>query len=239
MNLHRDLQIQTALNLCKQFLHSLNGRVSKEVWDQSYDVLQQIDRGLEAVQSGEGPVETNFTAMGSLNEIAGNPFASGWPAIDHQIKLIESEFNELKAGIAARDVHEVRDGIQDMLVTVYGLAWRGGFPADVDAAEVVRSNLSKFDKTLEDAEITAEKYRKIGVETYYLPYSSKHDENLVFYVTRCAETVKGTDGKEYPKHKWLKSYRFQEPVYAPLHPIVARSLNFDFSLPDSNNPASA
>ena len=223
MNLHRDLQAQTALNLCKQFLHSLNGRVPLQVWQEVYDVLQQVDRGLEAVQS-EGDHQTNFTAMCKLNDIAGNPMNGGWPAIDHQIRLIESEFNELKDGIEARDIHEVRDGIQDMLVTVYGLAWRGGFPADVDAAEVVRSNLSKFDQTIDDARLTSEKYKAIGVETYQLKVTSEGDASIIYYVTRSAADQEGTDGKKYPKDKWLKSHRFQEPVYAPLHPLVAKTL---------------
>lgn len=230
MNLHRDLQIQTALNLCKQFASMVQYYINDDCWtgpgardalNAAKELLPQIDRALEAVQS-EGDHQTNFTAMGMLNTLADNPFNSGWSAIDHQIKLIESEFNELKDGIVARDIHEVRDGIQDMLVTVYGLAWRGGFPADVDAAEVVRSNLSKFDPSKEDAILTKNKYLAIGVETFTKTRTLEDGEICV--VTFSAVDQVGTDGKKYPKNKWLKSHRFQEPVYTPLHPLVAKTL---------------
>lgn len=224
MNLHRDLQLQNALNVAKQFLHSLNGRVSEAVWKDSYDALQEIEKGFEALAVGDQIERTNFTAMGRLNEIAGNGMNGGWPAITHQIKLIESEFNELKDGIEARDIHEVRDGIQDILVTTYGLAWRAGFPADLDAAEVVRSNMSKFDTTIDDARLTTQKYLAIGVKTYQLKVTDEGDDSIVYYITRSAEDQKGTDGKSYPMNKWLKSHRFEEPKYCPLHPLVAAEL---------------
>jgi hypothetical protein len=230
MNLHRDIQLQNALILAKQFASMVQMHISDDCWTgkgaaeafkASQEVLQQLDRGLEVLAEGPDDEITNFVAMCRLNEIAGNDTNGGWPAIDRQIKLIESEFNELKDGVDARDVHEVRDGIQDILVTTYGMAWRAGFHADIDAAEVVRSNLSKFDTTEEDAKQTAAKYSAIDVKTTYTP---KSNGRITFYVTHSAEDQTGADGKSYPKGKWLKSHRFQEPKYCPLHPLVAAEL---------------
>lgn len=166
---------------------------------------------------------TNYIATAVINAIAGNETNGGWDAIDHQLKIITSEFEELRdLGIRDRNIHELRDGIQDLLFTVYGLAWRAGIDADVDFAEVVRSNMTKFDNTDEDALLTQQKYEAIGVITRCLRVTA--EDGKVYYVTKSAIDQTGLDGKSYPAGKYLKSHRFEEPVYASLEPEVEAML---------------
>lgn len=169
---------------------------------------------------------SNYTDTATINAIAGNDTNGGWDAIDHQLKIITSEFEEMRdLGVKARNIHELRDGIQDLLFTVYGMAWRAGMDADVDFAEVVRSNLTKFDGNEEDALATQQKYEAIGVHTHCLKVTAENGR--VFYVTKSAVDQQGRDGKYYPAGKYLKSVRFEEPQYAPLDPAVEARLRSD------------
>lgn len=149
-----------------------------------------------------------------INETAGNLTNSGWAAADHQIKIIESEFEELKEGIATRDEKELRDGIADLLFTVIGLAHRLALPSIADLAEVVRSNLTKFDTSEEDAIKTRDKYLEIQVVTYYLV--KEGPEGTLLFVTYSASDQIDTAGKKYIANKWLKSYKWEDVNLAPL-----------------------
>lgn len=165
--------------------------------------------------SDDSGVQSNFRLTSMINAIAGNPPNAGWEAIDKQIDIIRSEFNELRDGIAARDIHELRDGIQDLLFTVYGLAHRAGIDADQDFLEVVRSNLTKFDESEHDALLTRAKYDEQGVATNCVIIRDTQD-GRAYYVTRSAKDQNDHRGKFMPGGKWLKSYKFVEPQYDPL-----------------------
>lgn len=180
--------------------------------------------------------KTNFSATALINNLAGNlkgdPANPDWAAIEKQFKLIESEFSvEMREHIANRDIVALRDDIGDVLFTTYGMGHRAGFPVDLDYAEVCRSNMSKFDRSEEDALKTKAKYDALGVETVYklrivemeheMPGNSpSFFQDEVFYVTYSAKDQNGNDpgdvpaGKfKYPAGKWLKSFRFEEPKY--------------------------
>lgn len=150
----------------------------------------------------------------AINQMAGNFANAGWLAADHQIRIIESEFDELKEGIASRDEKELRDGIADLLFTVIGLAHRLGLPSIADLAEVVRSNLTKFDPTVEDAIKTHAKYQAIGVDTYRVEKFAP--DNTSCFVTYSTHDQVDTAGKKYIANKWLKSYRWEDVDLEPL-----------------------
>lgn len=159
---------------------------------------------------------SNFKMMAMLNTLAGNNSNAGWEAIKKQLKLVQDELKELSDGIDAKDIHELRDGIADVLVTIYGLAHRAGIDADADLLEVVLSNLTKFDpEGTSDIQRTVKKYLDIGVETVQLVSPNPVGEGELL-VTKSAYDQNGTDGKNYPKGKWLKSANFEEPVFSPL-----------------------
>lgn len=149
-----------------------------------------------------------------INQTAGNMANAGWAAADHQIRIIESEFEELKEGIATRDEKELRDGVADLLFTVIGLAHRLSLPSIADLAEVVRSNLTKFDTSEEDALKTCDKYLEIQVSTYYT--AKTNPDGTVLFVTYSATDQVDTAGKKYIADKWLKSYRWEDVNLEPL-----------------------
>lgn len=153
---------------------------------------------------------TNFDKVSKLNSIFGrqqtNAEEQNWDAIEEQFEIIESEFNELKDAIANRNWKEVKDGIGDVLVTTYGLGYVINIDCDWLMDNIDLSNMSKFDLTLEDAQATQKKYSEIGVETVI-----GHNEEHGLYFVLSAKDQVGTDGKEYPAKKMLKSINFKEP----------------------------
>lgn len=157
-----------------------------------------------------------------INDGAGNIANQGWAAADHQMRIIESEFNELKTlGVAARNIHELRDGIGDLLFTVVGLAFRCGLDSIGDFAEVVRANQSKFDYTERDAALTVEKYAKLSVKVY------QKVDDLAGGIRRWVTFADGDqhpDENGKPKYihgKWLKSHNFRD-VEFDLLPMTNR-----------------
>jgi predicted HAD superfamily Cof-like phosphohydrolase len=165
--------------------------------------------------------ETSFVKTSRINHIAGNligdPNNPDWAALERQINLIQSELDEAKDSLAKRDIETLRDDVGDVLFTAYGLGHRAGFPVDEDFGEVCRSNMTKFDSNEDDAVGTVLKYEKIGVEARATPKVVIVDGvTKTFYVTHSTKDQTGTDGRSYPGGKWLKSFRFEEPVYSNL-----------------------
>jgi NTP pyrophosphatase (non-canonical NTP hydrolase) len=151
-----------------------------------------------------------FTEISSFNEMIGNPkgdlTAPDWDALENQMLVVQSEFNELLKAIAERDIQEVRDGTGDVTVTIAGLQHRAGIDAQADLQEINRSNMSKFCTTQVEAIHTAAKYEKLGVVVSY-----RHLDNG-WVAVRSAKDQIGKDGKDYPKGKLLKSINYSAPV---------------------------
>lgn len=184
---------------------------------------------------------TNFAMVSRINTIAGKPYGNPnefhlpefVERLRNQSRLIQSELNEtinkgiqkleelIAAGVTEGDdfnkaVLEVRDGTMDILFTGYGLGHLAGLNVDQDFNEVCRSNMSKFDLTPENAELTRQKYAEKGVETYIL---QTEIYGTTYFITRSSkdQEVPTADGTErIPAHKWLKSVNFQEPQYMPV-----------------------
>lgn len=163
--------------------------------------------------------------------LVGHTSPSPWSALQAQMKVIDGEYKELSDAVEQRDTKELRDGVGDLLYTVFGMAYRAGIPMTQDFEQVVRSNLTKFDVNAVEAEKTQEKYAAIGVTTYCQPvrYSSDERPGAVYYVTFVDGDQVGTDGKKYPNHKWLKSTRFVDISLQPLaphHPLERTSSKY-------------
>lgn len=160
--------------------------------------------------------QTNFTQTANINLVAGHSPNADWDGLKRQADLIQSELNELYENIEKRNVEALRDDVCDVLFTAYGFGYRANLPVDQDYAEVCRSNMTKFDVSVADAGLTADKYLKLGVQTYYVITHVGDDPmtRLTYYVTKSAVDQVGTDGKSYPHGKWLKSYRFEEPQFS-------------------------
>lgn len=165
-----------------------------------------------------------YPGSAQVNQLVGNLYNSGWIAADKQIGIIESEFLETRDdGIAARNVYELRDGVGDMIFTVLGLAHRCGLNAAEDYAKVVASQYSKFDPTEEDALHTQAKYDALGMQTHYERRQIPGTDDWVYVTFSSADQIDG-EGRKCGKGKWLKSYRFAEPVFKALPAEVAAQL---------------
>lgn len=154
---------------------------------------------------------SNFEAVSLFNEMIQNLPSNAqnpeWDKLQSQFILIQEELDEIRVAIQEQNVTELRDGIADVLVTTYGLAYRAGQNADADMKVVHESNMTKFCKDPMEAVNTAAKYEKIGVQVQY-----RNQANGLIAVVS-AQDQTGTDGKEYPKGKLLKSVNYVEPQF--------------------------
>lgn len=157
---------------------------------------------------------TNFEMCAEINMLVGNIPSRTQEVIEHQKKIIEGEWEEMCEHVASGDIHKLRDDVQDMLFTVYGMAACLGFPADLDFEQVCASQYTKFDNCIEDTIRTKEKYLAQGIETYYKE-QTKQDGTKV-YVTYSSHDQISLTGQIFPANKWLKSTRFKEPEYVDL-----------------------
>jgi NTP pyrophosphatase (non-canonical NTP hydrolase) len=164
---------------------------------------------------------TNFNAATSINVLVGNQNNAGWEAIDNQMQIIASEWKELSEGVENRDLEELRDGICDMLFTVYGLGHRAGMPVDADFKEVADSQFTKFDTAEESAYLTRKKYMDKGMAVHQV--DRIHNDKTVI-VTYSSADQTDSDGRFAPKGKWLKSHQFQGPCFQTLPNDVQMTL---------------
>lgn len=176
---------------------------------------------INSLTSEQTYVHYDLNAMaertGEINELVGNKAHGGWKDIEHQGLIVFEEMLEtLFAGITSRNAIEFRDGIGDILFTVFGLGHRAGVPVAEDFANVVASNMLKFDTSVTDVNLTKAKYDKLGVPTHYV---TKHSGGVTYFITLVSADTVGSDDKHYRQGKWLKSHRWSEPTYRFDHSI--------------------
>lgn len=95
------------------------------------------------------------------------------------------------------------------------IEWSGLIVVDLPRAvdTVFESNMSKL-CSRDEITPTADKYAAIGVAVHFDPVDEL-DESAGFRCI-CTHSVKGTDGKEYPAGKLLKSVGYQSPDWSYL-----------------------
>lgn len=74
---------------------------------------------------------------------------------------------------------------------------------------VIEANRRKFDTCLEDARLTVAKYADLGISTYIRETTCGDTRYFVVCVDGRQEKV----DKVWPDHKWLKSHKWEGPVY--------------------------
>jgi NTP pyrophosphatase (non-canonical NTP hydrolase) len=112
------------------------------------------------------------------------------------VKLIDEEFLELCDAIDNKDLTEVQDALGDLLwVTVRAMMEFGINPLETIKA-IYDSNMSKADFSLDNAELTRNKYLKQGIETYM----KETDGIWLTYRTADDKVLKGI-GFEHPNFK--------------------------------------
>lgn len=161
--------------------------------------------------------ESHGEAVTRINGLAGKFVAPNVSHLEAQVLLIQHEVQELADSVNARDYLTIRDDIADIKFTAEGMATRMGMEHTAeDEAEVVASNLTKFDRTEELALQTKAKYLSKGIETDFIishvgvPATG---ETIEMYVTLSSKDQLDNTGKFVPADKWLKSINFVEPIY--------------------------
>jgi len=154
-------------------------------------------------------METAFKQISYFNQLIGNSQQQPREFLLQQLAMIKEEFEELCAAVHAGDLDEIRDGIADVLVTTYGLAFRAGIDADADLQTVQDSNMSKFVRgSFQDAKAAG---YEILDRTGLVGTWSETAPGL--WAITSAKDQTGRDGKQYPKGKLLKPATYQGPVF--------------------------
>lgn len=165
-----------------------------------------------------------------VNAISGktppNESCFDWKLAENQLRLIESELIETRKACDQNDLSEFVDGICDVLMTTFGQAARNNFPIEEAFYLMSSSLLTRFDRNMDDAIQTMEKYRLLGITT-------KVDKRIVNDVEYYVVTVDGDQGPEYPDNKFLKSVNYQKPDYSTLVSLMTRDGELNYQAPSN------
>lgn len=168
-----------------------------------------------------------------VNAISGktppNESCFDWKLGENQLRLIESELIETRKACNQNDLSEFVDGICDVLMTTFGQAARNNFPIEEAFYLMSSSLLTRFDRNMDDAILTMEKYRLLGITT-------KVDKRIVNDVEYYVVTVDGDQGPEYPDNKFLKSVNYQKPDYSALVSLMTRDGELSYYAPVQTPP---
>lgn len=109
--------------------------------------------------------------------------------------------------LTQEETKKVRDAYADVRVLLDGAQQMSNFPFEADYKAVLESLITRFDPTMEDALHTQVKYEKLSVKTRI-----HEDIETGMFVNIVVDGSQASDPSEYPTGKWMKSYKYQEPV---------------------------
>lgn len=151
-------------------------------------------------------MESNFQRIVKFNEAIGNESGSiKWENLEKEADMIQSELNELRLAIAAKDLDGVRDALCDIHVFAYGTHHKLGIDADVDMHKVTEALYTRFCRSQIELMRTIAHHRKKGVIEVFI-----HGEFPWKYIKSAG------DYPDAPKGKFLKSVEYKEPIFDPV-----------------------
>jgi len=160
--------------------------------------------------------KTNFENVSALNQVFNMSRTDkeniDWSVLEHQFNVIREEFEELRdKGLGAKNWQEVKDGLGDILVVTYGLAYRCSLDADKLMDNISDSNFSKLCKTADEVTATVKYYDSIGVTTRV--EETELDGVRVWAIKSAADQHYVENGEEkFAKDgKFLKNINWHEP----------------------------
>lgn len=153
-------------------------------------------------------LETVAPSSEEMQRIAGYRKNNLWKDLQKHLTYQLQETIEQVTAFNQRHEEDFRDASGDIRVLLDAQKASVTYSLDEDYNEIVTKLFTRLDDTKEGAERTQQKYADLGVATYIV-----FDERTGQYINRVLETVDGTDGEHYPKDKWLKSYKYQTPVF--------------------------
>lgn len=135
--------------------------------------------------------EKNYSEPNALNDVAAFHRLFEMPILDHpsvpsvercklRISLLQEELNELQDAIDNNDIKEAADAFCDLQYVLSGAILEFGLASKFKELfdEVQRSNMSKACSSLEEAQLTQEKYLK--EKNTISEIKLKEDKYLVF-----------------------------------------------------------
>lgn len=165
-------------------------------------------------------LDRSFKQIAAINTMVGNQAHAPWPHLLRQARILLSEAQELVEACEARDETKARDGAADVAFVLAGFEHMSGVALNPDLVDVIDSNLTKFDVSEYGAAQTARLYSERGIATrceirpvplelqiFLGPVPTTH-----VYVTY-VDGDQQVGNEIVPDGKWLKSYRFIEPVF--------------------------
>ena len=157
-------------------------------------------------------------ACNHVNEVAGKKSGDSinWEAARHQYEYQLSELEELRAAIEAKDVDQYRDAIADVIMTTVGHGSINPIPIEEDFLTMAEALMSRFDTTEEDALLTMEKYHQLGLSREHITYREVMANGKLHFPVLTKRACVDNKGEKYSPNKFLKSYNYYTPVYAPL-----------------------
>lgn len=153
-------------------------------------------------------LETVAPSSEEMQRIAGYRKNNLWKDLQKHLTYQLQETIEQVTAFNQRHEEDFRDASGDIRVLLDAQKASVTYSLDEDYNEIVTKLFTRLDDTKEGAERTQQKYADLGVATYIV-----FDERTGQYINRVSETVDGKDGEHYPKDKWLKSYKYQTPVF--------------------------
>ncbi len=152
----------------------------------------------------------NFQKVAQLNEVFGNtPVGWEWNRLQSQMSLIDEEYIELTEALCDEDKEGVIDAVGDLLVVSYGLLHLAGINADEVMSRISKANFSKLIVNGGEATEALAKYSALGVK---VKVAGNYPKAYICVTEDCT----GSDGKLYPKGKFLKNVNWKEPTYRDL-----------------------
>lgn len=152
--------------------------------------------------------ETAAKTSEEMQRIAGYRKNNLWSDLQKHLTYQLQETAEQVVAFNQRNEEDFRDATGDIRVLLDAQKASVTYSLDEDYEEIVSKLFTRLDDSEEGALKTQQKYADKGVETYIV-----FDERTAQYINRVKESVEGNDGEFYPKDKWLKSYKFQTPVF--------------------------
>lgn len=139
----------------------------------------------------------------------------------NQFNLIESEIEEGKLAAAAADLAGVRDAICDIVLLAMGQQGHiDNVDLDADFKRMCAYNMTRIPQTLEEAEATVEKYKKIGVETEIKHISLNPKVGGDLYPVICVDRDQwDSKGAHYPPRKFVKSVVFIDAAFEEIETV--------------------
>ena len=140
----------------------------------------------------------------------------------NQFNLIESEIEEGKLAAAAADLAGVRDAICDIVLLAMGQQGHiNEIDLDADFKRMCAYNMTRIPQTLEEAEATVEKYKKIGVETEIktIFLNVPGFEGYIYPVICVDRDQWDSKGAHYPPRKFVKSVAFIDAEFEEIDSV--------------------